>query len=264
MDFIKNNTEYFGLSIQSMQGVFLVLLKAIAIFVVGWWAINAVCKVVLTFFQRSFKDLGVASLLESILKFSLRIILLVAVLQCLGFDVTAIITAIGALLFAAGISLKDAIANFVSGIILVVNKPIRIGDYVECDKSSGTVMKIEMMFTFLQSDEENKTIIIPNSKLISSNIGRVSEYNMVKVDYERKVNFVPKSSELAKHMEKEFLLNKNMLTVPAPEFKVKSVENGEATIVLSVWCLKNKAEIIKKDLEVISNKFENKHFNKVK
>ncbi len=256
MEFIKSISSYFGPSLQSAM---FTVLQAIAIFVIGWWVINALCKVVLMFFQKSFKDVGVASLLESILKFSLRVILMVAVLQCLGFDVTAILAAIGASLFAVGISLKDSISNLVSGIILVVNKPIHVGDYIECEKSKGTVIKIEMMFTFLQSAEDNEIIVIPNSILISSSINRVSEYNMVKIECERKLPFVPKVFDLKKYMEKEFLLNSNIFTVPAPEVKLQGVEDGISTVILSVWCQKNKVESVNKSLEAMAEKFEIKH-----
>ena len=256
MEFIESISSYFGPSLQSAM---FTVLQAIAIFVIGWWVINALCKVVLMFFQKSFKDVGVASLLESILKFSLRVILMVAVLQCLGFDVTAILAAIGASLFAVGISLKDSISNLVSGIILVVNKPIHVGDYIECEKSKGTVIKIEMMFTFLQSAEDNEIIVIPNSILISSSINRVSEYNMVKIECERKLPFVPKMFDLKKYMEKEFLLNSNIFTVPAPEVKLQGVEDGISTVILSVWCQKNKVESVNKSLEAMAEKFEIKH-----
>lgn len=261
MEFIKSVSDYFG---PSLQGAMFTVLQAIAIFVIGWWVINALCKIVLMFFQKSFKDVGVASLLESILKFSLRVVLMVAVLQCLGFDVTAILAAIGASLFAVGISLKDSISNLVSGIILVVNKPIRVGDYIECEKSKGTVVKIEMMFTFLQSSEENQIVVIPNSILISSSINRVSEYNMVKIECERKLPFVPKMFDLKKYTEKEFLLNKNIFTVPAPEVKLQSVEDGVSTVILSVWCQKNKVGSVNKSLEAMAEKFENKYVPKEK
>lgn len=261
MDFIKNLGNYFG---PSLQGAMFTVLQALAILVIGWWVINILCKFVLLFFQKSFKDIGVASLLESISKFSLRMILIVAVLQCLGFEVTAILTAIGASIFAVGISLKDSISNLASGIILAVIKPIHVGDYIECDKSVGTVVKIEMMFTFLQSPEENQVVVIPNSKLISSSINRVSEYNMVRVECERKIPYAPKMSDLKKHMEKEFLLNKNIFTVPAPEIKLQGIEDGISTIVLSVWCQKNKAESVSKSLEAMAEKFENRHVNKKK
>ncbi|MDO4200346.1 MAG: mechanosensitive ion channel [Clostridia bacterium] len=261
MEFIKSMGGYFG---SSLEGMLFSVLKAAAIFVIGWWVINAACKVVLLFFQKSFKDVGVASLLESILKFALRIILMVAVLQSLGFDVTSILAVIGASVFAVGISLKDSISNLVSGIILVVNKPIHMGDYIECDKSEGTVVKIEMMFTFLQSSKENQIVVIPNSKLISSSINRVSEYNMVKIEYERKIAFVPKMSDLKKYMEKEFILNKNIFTVPAPEVKLQGVEDGISTVVLSVWCQRIKAESVNKSLETMTEKFESKYASKKK
>ena len=261
MEFIQSIGNYLG---SSLQFAFFNVLKAAAIFVIGWWVVTSICKIVLLSCQKSFKDVGVASLLESILKFSLRIILLVAVLQCFGFDITAIVAAIGASLFAVGISLKDSIANLASGIILVVSKPIHVGDYIECDKSAGTVVKIEMMFTFLQSPEENQVVVIPNSKLISSSINRVSEYNMVRIECERKIPFIPKMSDLKKYVEKEFLLNKNIFTVPVPEVKLQGVEDGISTIVLSVWCQRNKAASVNESLEAMAEKFEAKHSNKKK
>lgn len=259
MEFIKSIVEYLQ---PSVQAIGLGILKAAAILLIGWWVVNTACKLVLMFFQKSFKDLGVASLLESILKFGLRIMLIVAALQCLGFDVTAIMAAIGASLFAVGLSLKDSISNLASGIILAVIKPIHVGDHIECDKAKGKVVKIEMMFTFLQSPESNEVVVIPNSKLISSSINRVSEYNMVRIEFERQISFVPKSSELRKYAEKEFLLNHDILTVPAPEVGIKGVEEGKATIVFKVWCQRKKAEKVNMSLEGITDKFEKK--NKIK
>lgn len=242
----------------SVQTIAVDILKAILVLLIGWFAINRFCKFVVILMQKSFKDMGVVSFLESLTKFALRLLLIVVVLQCLGFDVTAILAAIAASLVAVGMSLKDSVSNLVSGIALVINKPIRVGDYIECDGSKGHVMRIEMMYTFLQTENDGEMIVIPNSKLSSSSIKRVSEYNFKKIEFERQINFVPKTSELNKHFEKEFLLSKDICQIPAPKIRIQNIDGGKADLKIDIWCRINESENVRKQLEIISNKFENK------
>lgn len=256
MEFIKNMSDYLTPSVQSAA---MNVIKAIAIFAIGWWVVNLLSKFVLIFLQKSFKDMGVASFLESLTKFALRVILIVAVLQCLGFDVTAILAAIAASLVAVGMSLKDSISNLVSGISLIINKPIHVGDYIECDGSKGTVIKIEMMYTFLQSEKESEMIVVPNSKLNSSSINRISKFNLKKVEFQKELSFVPKNSEFHKYFEKEFLLKKEILQMPVPEIKIQNIEEGNTSLILNVWCEENNIRKVKSQLETISDKFEKKY-----
>ena len=246
------------MSVFHAQTIAIDVLKAVLVLLIGWFAINRFCKFVIILMQRSFKDLGVASFLESLTKFLLRMFLIVVILQCLGFDVTAILAAIVAPLVAVGMSLKDSVSNLVSGIALVINKPIRVGDYIECDGSKGHVVRIEMMYTFLQTENEDEMIVIPNSKLSCSSIKRVSEFNFKKIEFERQMNFVPNTSELYKHFEKEFLLSKDIFQVPAPKISIRNIEDGKIDLRVSAWCRINEAENVKKQLEIISYKFESK------
>lgn len=246
------------MSVFHAQTIAIDVLKAVLVLLIGWFAINRFCKFVIILMQRSFKDLGVASFLESLTKFLLRMFLIVVILQCLGIDVTAILAAIVAPLVAVGMSLKDSVSNLVSGIALVINKPIRVGDYIECDGSKGHVVRIEMMYTFLQTENEDEMVVIPNSKLSCSSIKRVSEFNFKKIEFERQMNFVPKTSELYKHFEKEFLLSKDIFQVPAPKISIRNIEDGKIDLRVSAWCRINEAENVKKQLEIISYKFESK------
>ena len=129
-----------------LQDNLILFVKALLIFLIGWWIINKVCKFVLVFFQKATSQTSFASFLNSVLKFSLRILLIVSVLGYLRFNVTSLIAAIGASFVAIGISLKDSISNIVGGIILVTNNPIHVGDYIEFENVSGKVVKIEMLF----------------------------------------------------------------------------------------------------------------------
>ena len=72
------------------------------------------------------------------------------------------------------------------------------------------------------------------------------------------MNFVPKTSELYKHFEKEFLLSKDIFQVPAPKISIRNIEDGKIDLRVSAWCRINEAENVKKQLEIISYKFESK------
>ena len=130
-------------------------LIAVIIMIVGWWLINKLSKVYLIFFQKASFDTGLISFFDSLIKFLRRVLLIVGVLDFLGFNTTSIVTAIGASFIAIGISLKDSLTNIVSGIILIINKPVHVGDYVELDGVKGTIIKIEMLFSFLKSSENS-------------------------------------------------------------------------------------------------------------
>ncbi|MBR0423321.1 MAG: mechanosensitive ion channel, partial [Clostridia bacterium] len=182
----------------------------------------------------------------------------VGILDFLGFNTTSIIAAIGASFIAIGISLKDSLTNIVSGIILIINKPVHVGDYVELDGVKGTVIKIEMMFSFLQSSEEDKIIVMPNSKLISNNISRKSVYNWEKIkDYEE-VLPNPKVKEFKKYLEKEIFLSKNILQIPSPEVLIENKEDRTA-ITMNLWCEAQNKTQAQKEIEKIKEKFYKKY-----
>ncbi len=233
-------------------------LIAALIMLIGWWIINKISKVYLIFFQKASLDAGLVSFFDSVIRFLLRVLLIVGVLDFLGFNTTSIITAIGASFIAIGISLKDSLTNIVSGIILIINKPVHVGDYVELDGVKGIVIKIEMMFSFLQSSEEGKIIVMPNSKLISNNISRKSVYNWEKIEIHEEFLLNSKIKELKKYLEKEIFLSKNILQMPKPEIIVENRED-KVFIALNVWCeTKDKAKA-QKEIEVMKEKSYKKY-----
>ena len=239
-DGVKNSAE--------LQNNLILFVNALLIFLIGWWIINKICKLVLVFFQKATSQASFASFLNSVLKFSLRILLIVSVLGYLKFNVTSLIAAIGASFVAIGISLKDSISNIVGGIILVTNNPIHVGDYIEFENVSGKVVKIEMLFTTLKSSEENKMVIIPNSRLVSNNITRKSLYDIKSVELNSDISVPENNMDFSKFLKKEFLLNDKILQLPAPRIQIKK-ENEKVHIHIKLWCQAHDEEAVKMVLE---------------
>lgn len=231
---------------------------AALIMVIGWWLINKVSKVYLIFFQKASLDAGLISFFDSIIRILLRLFLIVGLLEFLGFKTTSIIAAIGASFIAIGMSLKDSLANVVSGIILIVNKPVHVGDYIEFDGVKGTIIKIEMLFSFLQSTEEDKIVVVPNSKLISGNILRKSAYNWKEIKVYEEILPTPKAKEFKKYLEKEIFLSKSILQLPKPEIFIESKED-KTIITLNLWYEVQNENTAQKEIESIKEKFHKKY-----
>ena len=202
----------------------------------GWWLINRISRFSVVFLRKASVDKSITSFLNSLIKFFLKIILLVTALSMLGVNVNSIVTALGASLVAIGISLKESLSNVVSGIVLVVNKPIHVGDFIEFDGFSGTVMKIEMLFTTLKTAEEGKTVIIPNAKLVSNTVVRKSEYDLSRSEFNYEISFEKLSKDSIKiFLEKEFLLSGSVLQIPSPEVSFKKISEGKGELKIAVW-----------------------------
>lgn len=256
MNFVQNTINYFRLLLQESSSK---LIQSALILVIGWWIVNKVCKIATIFFQKGISDKGIISFLNSIIKFSLRLVLLLIVMATLGMDVTSLMAAVAASLVAIGIALKDNISNLVSGIILVVSKPIHVGDMIEFDGVKGKVLKIEMMFTTLKSDSDNELIITPNSKLISNNIKRVSDYNMVSVEkFYESGSGCAKIKEVKLLFQKELILNKKIMSMPAPEIRFVSNQDG-STLNIKIWTQNKYKECIKSDIDKVVEKVFSKY-----
>lgn len=256
MNFVQNTINYFRILFEESSSK---LLQSVLILVIGWWIVNKVCKIATIFFQKGISDKGIISFLNSIIKFSLRLVLLLIVMATLGMDVTSLMAAVAASLVAIGIALKDNISNLVSGIILVVSKPIHVGDTIEFDGVKGKVLKIEMMFTTLKSDADNELVIAPNSKLVSNNIKRVSEYNMTKTEksYTSSSN-CDKIKEMKLLFQKELILNKKIMSMPAPEVKLIPEQNG-FSLSIKIWTQNKYKESVWQDIDKIVKRIFSKY-----
>ena len=145
------------------------LLAGVVIFIIGWWVTKLLCKLVKRAITKAKADPTVVNFLISVLSATLKVLVVICVLSTLGFDMTTIVTTVGAATVTVGLALKDSLANLASGTLIILHKKFKIGDYLETEGLKGNVVKIDMMYTTLCT-YDNKEILIPNSRLTSNNI----------------------------------------------------------------------------------------------
>lgn len=178
------------------------------------------------------------SLLSFLLSFSsltLKALLFISVAGMLGIEMTSFLTIIGALSFAIGLAFQGSLSNFAGGVLILILKPFKVGDFIEANGYKGTVRAIQIFYTIL-STPDNKKIIIPNASLSNSSAINYSAYDTRRVDFKFSVDYkedIKKVKALLKRLAEE-----HPLVLKDREPFVVLGEHGDNGLILylRVWC----------------------------
>lgn len=208
------------------------LIAGLIIFIIGWWLTKIICKIVVRAMSRAKVDKTVISFLNSTANAVLKVLVILCVLSTIGFDITTLIATVSAATFSIGLALKDSLTNVASGTLIIINKKLKVGDYIETEGLKGNIIKIDMMYTTLCT-YDNKEILIPNSRLTSNNITNYF------VREERRVDLIIPIS-YAEDVEKARKIIMDLINNYEPILKEKynrvAVEKlNESSVDLSVW-----------------------------
>lgn len=210
------------------------LFPAIIIFVIGYFAIRLIMKVLNTALSKTKLDQSLMKLANSLLRVVLYILLSLVVASSVGIDVTGIVALASVLTLAISLSVQTALTNVIGGFTLLYTKPFVVGDYVEIAGQSGTVQDVGLTYTTL-STPDSKTISIPNSSVVAAEIINYSTSGTRRLDITVSVGFdTPIDSVTEALLEAAQL--EDVLDTPAPPF-AGAREYGESAItyVLQVW-----------------------------
>ena len=158
------------------------LLAAILIRIVGSWAIKLILKGTKKAMEKRDYDVSLKKFLMNLLSWVLKIVLIVVVLGTVGIETTSFAAILASVGLAIGLALQGSLGNFAGGVLIMIFKPIKIGDYIEAQGESGTVKEIGI-FTTKLTTPDNKEIIIPNGPLSNGNITNYSVEDTRRVDF---------------------------------------------------------------------------------
>lgn len=145
------------------------LLGSMLILLVGWWLASLLSRIVRSALKKTKLEKSVTGFLYSAAKTLLRVIVIISAIAMLDINISSIITALGAAGITLGLAMQDSLSNFASGVVLLFNRPFKVGDYINVDDAHGTVARIDLMYTSITTND-NKEIIFPNSMLTSGKI----------------------------------------------------------------------------------------------
>ena len=157
------------------------LLVILVIFIVGRKIIRLLLKMARHSFERAGMEIGVTKFIGSLLKFSLNALLIFIIAGQLGIDSASIVAILGSAGLAIGLALQESLKNFAGGILILVMKPFKVGDYIVMPNAEGTVSVIGLVYTILVTID-NKTISIPNGTLSNSIVTNVTAMEKRRLD----------------------------------------------------------------------------------
>lgn len=209
---------------------------ALIVWVIGKKILKTLLKVLGRAFDRSRLDEGVTKFMMSLSKFAGNVVLVIMIIDILGFDTTSFIAVLGSAGIALGMSLQGSLANVAGGILILLFKPFAVGDYIVAGGYEGNVTTIDLLYTKLITID-NKTVTIPNGTLSNSSIVNVASQPQRRLDIQIGIGY---SSDLK--LAKKLLLeamNKQagVLTDKDIMVVVKSLDDSCVTLETRCWVM---------------------------
>lgn len=211
------------------------IIMAVIVLVVGLIVCKLTLKLLSKGLDRSRLDLTVTNFVKQCCKIALYVLLITVVLSMLGIPATSVITVIGTAGVAIGLALQDSLSNVAGGIMLMINKPFKIGDYIAVSGVSGTVKQITILYTRLDSDS-NQAIFIPNGQVSNAVVTNYNGNEMRRVDLKMSISYDDDFEKAQQVIAEVLKRNKKVLSNPAPT--IRMLEHGASAIVIAVrpWC----------------------------
>ena len=207
------------------------IVSAILIYVIGRWVTKLVVKSVAKLMSKSNVDASLTKFAGNIIGSVLTIFVLIAAIEQLGVDTTSIMAIFAAAGLAVGLALKDSLSNFSAGVMLIMFKPFKIGDFVNAGGSAGVIEEIQIFNTIMRTGD-NQEIIIPNSHIYGGSITNVSARDTRRIDLVIGIGY-DDNIGTAKSLIEDIISNNTLiLAEPAPTIMV--LELGESSIDIAV------------------------------
>lgn len=210
------------------------LLVAIIIFLVGRFLISQLRKFFSKMLQRRRIDETVRSFLDSLTNISLKIILAIIIIGQLGIQTTSFAAMIAAAGLAVGMAMKDNLANFAGGVMILFNRPFKVKDRIQSQGQDGTVQSIGILYTELLTPD-NRTIFIPNGPLSTGTIVNYSTEPTRRVDVTFSVGYGVELSKIKEIAREIVASNENILPTPEPVVELSTISNGSIDVTVRVW-----------------------------
>ncbi|CAI8965562.1 MULTISPECIES: mechanosensitive ion channel family protein [Pseudomonas] len=209
------------------------VLLAVITLAIGWWLINKVTQKLGGLLALRNADLALQGFISSLANIILKVLLIVSVASMIGVETTSFVAAIGAAGLAIGLALQGSLANFAGGVLILLFRPFRIGDWIEAQGVSGTVDSIQIFHTVLRTGD-NKTIIVPNGNLSNGIITNTNRQPTRKVVFDVGVDYEA-DLQKARQVLLDLAKDDRVMQDPAPQAVISTLGDSSITVSLRVW-----------------------------
>ena len=234
------------------------IILALAVFIIGRWLANLIVRGVKRIMHRANMDDALIGFLSSILNAILLVVVIIAALEQLGVNTTSVLAVFAAAGLAVGLALKDSLSNFSSGVMLIIFKPFKVGDFVEAAGIAGVVEELRIFNTMLRTGD-NREIIVPNSQISGGIITNFSARDTRRIDLVIGIGYEDDIQKAKKILEQIMQSDERILKEPAPVILVSELGESSVDFAVRPWVNSGDYWNVRSDLlETIKREFDAK------
>lgn len=230
LELLKQPEQWLPLAIDWGTG----LLLAFVIFYVGRFVVGRIVRVIQRVMLSRGMDETLVSFVCSILRWVGLLFVTIAALSQLGIDTTSLVALLGAAGLAIGLSLQSSLGNFAAGVMLIIFKPFKKGDFVEAGGAMGSVESISI-FTTVMTTPDNKEVIVPNGAIIGGNITNFSARPTRRVDMVFGISYGDDLRRARQILEEIIAADSRVLAEPAPVVTVGELADSSVNFLVRPW-----------------------------
>lgn len=213
------------------------VLGAILVLIIGSWVIKLLVKSFQNLLEKRNTDPSLNPFLIGLASKLLWILLIISVLGMVGIQMTAFIAVIGALGLAIGLALSGTLQNFAGGVIILLFKPFKVGDFITAKGYSGTVSQIQIFNTILKTPD-NRTIIIPNGELSNSSLTNYSDEAKRRVDWTFGIGYGDSTEDAEKILRNLIAQDERIINLPdEPFIAVSELGDNSVNLAVRTWVM---------------------------
>lgn len=220
---------------------------ALVIFMIGRWIAKRLVKLIGAAMLRSAMDNMLANFLSNILYAALLVVVVIAALDHLGVQTTSLLAIVGAAGLAVGLALKDSLSNFSSGVMLILFRPFKVGDFIEAAGTSGLVESVNIFNTMLRSGD-NREIIVPNSQIYGGLIINITARDTRRIDMVFGIGYDDDIRTAMRLINEVIEKDERILKDPAPALSVAELADSSVNINVRPWSKTSDYWAVRSDL----------------
>ena len=211
------------------------ILGALVILVVGLWLAKMLRKGLVGVMDRHKVDPTLTSFVASLLHVAVQVFVIIAALAKLGINTASFVAILGAAGLAVGLALQGSLANFAAGVLMIIFRPFRVGDFVEAGGTTGVVQEISI-FTTIFNTPDNKRVIVPNSSVMGGNITNYSANDTRRVDLSAGIGYADDIDKARTAIQAVLAETDGVLKSPAPDILVSEMADSSVNFAVRPWC----------------------------
>jgi len=230
--FVKN-----GIDFVSTYGGKIIL--AVIVWIVGYFVIKLLSKAASKAIDKMTLDTTIKSVAKKVVKILLYVILIISVIEILGVSMSSVVAILASCGLAVGLALQGALSNLAGGLMILIFKPFKIGDFIDASGAVGVVQDISIFYTSVTTID-NKKIFVPNGDLMSGSITNFTAEETRRVDLDFKITNDTDAEEVKRVLLGAASGTPGVLSEPAPFARLTAVDDDTYIFTVRAWCATGK------------------------